>query len=61
MSGQSKPVETPREWLRYAEGDLAVAEREIESDEDIGKAEAAEALGAVRRIRARVIELMKSV
>jgi len=46
MSGQSKPVETPREWLRYAEGDLAVAEREIESDEDIGKAEAAEALGA---------------
>jgi len=92
MSGQSKPVETPREWLRYAEGDLAVAEREIESVpydselgqmvaegaalneyitagrypgdiafEDIGKAEAAEALGAVRRIRARVIELMKSV
>jgi len=136
MSGQSKPVETPREWLRYAEGDLAVAEREIESEtptyhticflcqsaaekflkgyliaqgwtlekthdilqlletsvpydselgqmvaegaalneyitagrypgdiafEDIGKAEAAEALGAVRRIRARVIELMKSV
>jgi hypothetical protein len=44
-----------------AEGDLAVAEREIESDEDIGKVEAAEALGAVRRIRARVIELMKSV
>ena len=106
MSDQSKPVETPREWLRYAEGDLAVAEREMESEtptyhticlletsvpydselsqmvaegaalneyitagrypgdiafEDIGKAEAAEALGAVRRIRARVIELMKSV
>jgi len=60
MSGQSKPVETPREWLRYAEGDLAVAEREIESDEDIGKAEAAEALGAsvaankMRGIRAGV-------
>jgi len=25
------PVETPREWLRYAEGDLSVAEREMQS------------------------------
>ncbi len=26
-----RPVETPREWLRYAEGDLGVAEREMQS------------------------------
>ncbi len=33
MSDQSqRPVETPREWLRYAEGDLRVAEREMESE-----------------------------
>jgi hypothetical protein len=30
MSAQARrPVETPREWLRYAEGDLGVAEREM--------------------------------
>jgi len=33
MSDQPKrPVETPREWLRYAEDDLLVAEREIRSE-----------------------------
>ena len=33
MSDQSKlPVETPLAWLRYAEGDLRVAEREIQAD-----------------------------
>jgi HEPN domain-containing protein len=134
MSGQpERPVETPREWLRYAQGDLGVAEREMQSQrpayhtvcflcqsaaekflkgyliaqgwtlekthdmvallvmcteydaewgamaaegavlneyvvawrypgdivfEDIGKAEAEEALGAARRIRARVTDLM---
>lgn len=32
MNDQPKrPVETPREWLRYAEGDLSVAEREMQS------------------------------
>jgi HEPN domain-containing protein len=32
MSDQPKwPVETPREWLRYAEEELGVAEREIQS------------------------------
>jgi HEPN domain-containing protein len=31
MNGPPKrPVETPREWLRYAEEDLSVAEREIQ-------------------------------
>ena len=30
MNGQPEcPVETPREWLCYAEGDLGVAEREM--------------------------------
>jgi len=30
MSGQrERPVETPHEWLRYAEGDLGVAEHEM--------------------------------
>ena len=30
MSDQDRrPVETPREWLRYAEGELGVAEREM--------------------------------
>jgi len=30
MSGQPKrPVETPRKWLRYAQQDLGVAEREM--------------------------------
>ena len=30
MNRPSKqPVETPGEWLRYAEGDLGVAEREM--------------------------------
>lgn len=24
------PVQTPQEWVRYAEGDLSVAEREIQ-------------------------------
>ena len=34
MSGQPRrPVETPREWLRYAEQDLGVAEREMLSAE----------------------------
>jgi len=33
MSAQSdKPVETPKAWLRFAEGDLAVAQREIQSE-----------------------------
>jgi HEPN domain-containing protein len=27
------PIELPREWLRYAEGDLRVAERESAADE----------------------------
>jgi len=32
MNGLSKsPVETPREWLRYAEEDMGVAERELQS------------------------------
>jgi HEPN domain-containing protein len=34
MSGQPRrPVETPREWLRYAEQDFGVAEREMLSAE----------------------------
>ncbi|HEY4689600.1 MAG TPA: HEPN domain-containing protein [Anaerolineae bacterium] len=33
MSAQPKhPVETPREWLRYAEQDFGVAEREMQRD-----------------------------
>jgi HEPN domain-containing protein len=33
MSDPAKlPVETPQEWLRYAEGDLNVAEREFQSE-----------------------------
>ncbi len=33
MSDQNQlPLETPREWLRYAEGDLRVAEREMLSE-----------------------------
>ncbi len=33
MSDQNRlPLETPREWLRYAEGDLRVAEREMLSE-----------------------------
>ncbi len=33
MSDQNQlPLETPREWLRYAEGDLRVAERELLSE-----------------------------
>ncbi len=33
MSEQDKlPVETPREWLRYAEGELGVAEREMKAE-----------------------------
>ena len=36
MSGQDKlPVETPREWMRYAEGDFIVAEREMKSESPI--------------------------
>lgn len=27
-----RPEKTPREWLRYAEGDLGVAERELAYD-----------------------------
>ncbi len=27
-----KPIETPKIWLRYAEGDLSVVEREMKSD-----------------------------
>jgi len=137
MSDQAKlPVETPRGWLRYAEGEFRVAEREAQSEtpvyhtvcflcqsaaekflkgyliaqawtlekthdilkllktcsaydselgglvaegevlneyivagrypgditsEEIGKAEADEALEAVRRIRARVMDLMQAV
>ena len=30
MNDRKRPVETPREWLRYAEGDLSVAEREMQ-------------------------------
>lgn len=34
MSNQpEQPVETPGEWLRYAEGDLGVAEREMRYEE----------------------------
>ncbi len=34
MSDQDRlPIELPREWLRYAEGDLRVAERESAADE----------------------------
>ncbi len=29
------PIETPREWLRYAEGDLCVAERELTSESPV--------------------------
>ncbi len=51
MSDQPKrPVETPREWLRYP-GDIAF--------EDIGQAEAEEALQAAGAIQVRVMELMK--
>ena len=33
MSEQDKlPVETPREWLRYAEGEMGVAEREMKAE-----------------------------
>ena len=33
MSGMpDKPVETPKAWIRFAEGDLAVAEREMQSE-----------------------------
>ncbi len=33
MSDEDKhPVETPREWLRYAEGELGVAEREMKAE-----------------------------
>jgi HEPN domain-containing protein len=33
MSGlPDKPVETPKAWIRFAEGDLAVAEREMQSE-----------------------------
>ena len=36
MSGKQKyPVETPQEWLRYAEGDLRVAERELLSSSPV--------------------------
>jgi HEPN domain-containing protein len=36
MSDRSeRPVETPREWLRYAEGDWRVAEREMRSREPV--------------------------
>jgi len=90
MSGQpERPVETPREWLRYAQGDLGVAEREMQSQRPAYHTvcflcqSAAEkflkgyliaqgwtlekthdmvallvALGAARRIRARVTDLM---
>ncbi len=29
-AGNDRPVKTPREWLRYAEGDLLVAEHEMQ-------------------------------
>ena len=33
MSDQpDKPIETPKVWIRYAEGDFAVARRELESE-----------------------------
>ena len=33
MSDQpEKPVETPKAWMRFAEGDLAVAQREMQSE-----------------------------
>jgi len=79
MSGQPEmPVETVREWLRYAEEDLGVAGRELVDDgallneyivsgrypgdlafEEIDQPEAEEALGALRRIHARVTTLLK--
>lgn len=36
MSDQKKtPVQTPIDWIRYAEGELRVAEREIEADSPV--------------------------
>ena len=36
MSGRPElPVEIPREWLRYAEGDLRVAERDMRSQSPV--------------------------
>ncbi|MEA3349607.1 MAG: HEPN domain-containing protein [Chloroflexota bacterium] len=33
MSDQpEKPVETPKVWIQFAEGDLAVAQREMQSE-----------------------------
>ena len=33
MNEQQKPVKTPLEWIRFAEGDFRVAESNFESDE----------------------------
>jgi len=55
----NRPVETPHEWLRYAEQDLRVADPGDIIFEDIGPAEARETLDAARRIRARVLEQMR--
>jgi HEPN domain-containing protein len=36
MSGQpDKPFETPKAWIRFAEGDLAVAMREMQSESPV--------------------------
>lgn len=34
-AADDRPVETPRQWLRYAEGDLTVAQREIHTPEPV--------------------------
>jgi hypothetical protein len=68
-----RPVETSQEWLRYAEEDFGVAEQEMLSEEpayhticflcqseEIGKAQAEEALQAARHIRSHVTDLMRA-
>ena len=34
-AGSDHPVETPQRWLRYAEGDLRVAEREMQDSSPV--------------------------
>jgi len=72
MSTQRRlPVETPREWIRHADDNLGVAEREVQSVlneyitagrypgditfESIGDAKAREAMSIARLIRGMVI------
>ena len=58
MSGLPEaPRQTFAEWLRDAEEDFAVAEREF-SCPQIGGVEAEEALAVARRIRARAREML---